>query len=337
MLQFENIYWLFLLPLPLLTMRLLPAYRDRRVTVRVPFLDRVARLTGQTAVATGTIAAPKGQRFVHLLLWTLIVVALARPQWLEEPLMKTLPLRDMLVAVDLSGSMDTEDFTKADGSSINRLDAVKLVLGDFFERREGDRMALVVFGSAAFVQVPFTEDKDVLRQMLDETVVRMAGPRTMLGDAIGLAITLFDRSEVEERLMIVLTDGNDTGSQIPPARAAEIAKDKEIVIHTIGVGDPTAVGEEAFDEVALRAISESTGGQYYYASDREQLENVYAELDKLTPRKVDTVSYRPVTDLFQWPLGAALLLSFLYHGSLAIGGGMARAREDRIEQKAAGA
>ena len=337
MLQFENIYWLFLLPLPLLTMRLLPAYRDRRVTVRVPFLDRVARLTGQTAVATGTIAAPKGQRFVHLLLWTLIVVALARPQWLEEPLMKTLPLRDMLVAVDLSGSMDTEDFTKADGSSINRLDAVKLVLGDFFERRDGDRMALVVFGSAAFVQVPFTEDKDVLRQMLDETVVRMAGPRTMLGDAIGLAITLFDRSEVEERLMIVLTDGNDTGSQIPPARAAEIAKDKEIVIHTIGVGDPTAVGEEAFDEVALRAISESTGGQYYYASDREQLENVYAELDKLTPRKVDTVSYRPVTDLFQWPLGAALLLSFLYHGSLAIGGGMARAREDRIEQKAAGA
>ena len=337
MLQFENIYWLFLLPLPLLTMRLLPAYRDRRVTVRVPFLDRVARLTGQTAVATGTIAAPKGQRFVHLLLWTLIVVALARPQWLEEPLMKTLPLRDMLVAVDLSGSMDTEDFTKADGSSINRLDAVKLVLGDFFERRDGDRMALVVFGSAAFVQVPFTEDKDVLRQMLDETVVRMAGPRTMLGDAIGLAITLFDRSEVEERLMIVLTDGNDTGSQIPPARAAEIAKDKEIVIHTIGVGDPTAVGEEAFDEVALRAISESTGGQYYYASDREQLENVYAELDKLTPRKVDTVSYRPVTDLFQWPLGAALLLSFLYHGALAIGSALARAREARIDKKAASA
>ena len=335
MLQFETIYWLFLLPLPLLVIRLMPAYRDRRVTVRVPFLDRVARLTGQTAIATGTIAAPKGQRLLHLLLWALIVVALARPQWLEEPLMKTLPLRDMLVAVDLSGSMDTEDFTKADGSSINRLDAVKLVLGDFFERREGDRIALVVFGSAAFVQVPFTEDKDVLRQMLDETVVRMAGPRTMLGDAIGLAITLFDRSEVEERLMIVLTDGNDTGSQIPPARAAEIAKDKEIVIHTIGVGDPTAVGEEAFDEVALRAISESTGGQYYYASDREQLENVYAELDKLTPRKVDTVSYRPVTDLFQWPLGAALILSFLYHGALAIGGALARVREARIEQKAA--
>ena len=159
----------------------------------------------------------------------------------------------------------------------------------------------------------------------------------MLGDAIGLAITLFDRSEVEERLMIVLTDGNDTGSQIPPARAAEIAKDKEIVIHTIGVGDPTAVGEEAFDEVALRAISESTGGQYYYASDREQLENVYAELDKLTPRKVDTVSYRPVTDLFQWPLGAALLLSFLYHGALAIGSALARAREARIDKKAASA
>lgn len=335
MLQLENIYWLVLLPMPLLAARLMPAYRDRRVTVRVPFLDRVARLTGQTAAATGTTAPPKGQRIIHLLLWALIVVALARPQWLEEPLIKTLPLRDLLVAVDLSGSMDTMDFTKADGSSISRHDAVKLVLGDFFERRDGDRIALVVFGSAAFVQVPFTEDKDVLRQMLDETVVRMAGPRTMLGDAIGLAITLFDRSEVDERMMIVLTDGNDTGSQIPPARAAEIAKDKEIVIHTIGVGDPTAVGEEAFDEVALRAVSDTTGGGFYYASDREQLQNVYAELDKLTPRKVDTVSYRPVTDLFQWPLGAALLLTFLYHGVLAIAGSLARAREDRSKQQVA--
>jgi Ca-activated chloride channel family protein len=271
------------------------------------------------------------------LVWALIVVALARPQWLEEPLVKALPLRDLLVAIDLSGSMDTRDFTTVDGNSVSRHDAVKLVLGDFLERRDGDRIGLVVFGSAAFVQVPFTEDKDVLRQMLDETVVRMAGPRTMLGDAIGLAITLFDRSEVDERMLILLTDGNDTGSQIPPARAAEIAKDKEIVIHTIGVGDPTAVGEEAFDEVALRAISDTTGGRYYYAADREQLQNVYEELDKLTPRKVDTVSYRPVTDLFQWPLGAGLLLTFLYQGVLAIAGSLARARENRSKQQGAGA
>jgi Ca-activated chloride channel family protein len=326
MFQLASIYWLLLLPAPFLIARLFPVYRDRRVTVRVPFLDRVARLTGQSTDLSGSTAAPRGQRFVHFLVWALLVLALARPQQLEEPLVKTLPLRDMLVAVDLSGSMDTRDFTREDGSSIDRLEAVKLVLGDFLERRDGDRIALVVFGSAAFVQVPFTEDKDVLRQMLDDTVARMAGPRTMLGDAIGLAITLFDRSDVDERLMIVLTDGNDTGSQIPPARAAEIARDKEIVIHTIGVGDPTAVGEEVLDEVALRAVSEITGGSYYYASDREQLELVYTELDKLTPRKVDTISYRPVTDLFHLPLGLALLLTFLYHGVLAVSSGLSRAR-----------
>ncbi len=148
--------------------------------------------------------------------------------------------------------METEDFTDADGRQVDRLTAVKGVLRDFLARREDDRIALIVFGSAAFVQLPFTADKVAVQQMLDETRVRMAGPKTMLGDAIGLAITLFERSEVPERMMIVLTDGNDTGSQVPPVRAAEIARDRDVVIHTIGVGDPTRAGEdEALDEAVL--------------------------------------------------------------------------------------
>jgi Ca-activated chloride channel family protein len=318
--QFDGMLWFLLLPLPWLVAWYWPAYRERRVTVRVPFLDRLACLTGQSLdVSPRASSVSRGQLVLNWLVWILIVVALARPQWLEEPLTRTLPARDLLVAVDLSGSMDTEDFTDTEGRQVDRLSAVKQVLRDFLARREDDRIGLIVFGSAAFVQLPFTADKEAVQQMLDETTVRMAGPKTMLGDAIGLAITLFERSEVPERLMIVLTDGNDTGSQVPPVRAAEIARDRDVLIHTIGVGDPTTVGEEALDETALKAVASATGGSYFHAANREELEQIYARLDELAPRKVETISHRPRRDLFHWPLAAAVLLTLLYHGLAAIG------------------
>jgi len=318
--QFDGMLWFLLLPLPLLVAWYWPAYRERRITVRVPFLDRLACLTRQSLDASPRASSvSRGQLVLNWLVWILIVVALARPQWLEEPLTRTLPARDLLVAVDLSGSMDTEDFTDTEGRQVDRLSAVKQVLRDFLARREDDRIGLIVFGSAAFVQLPFTADKEAVQQMLDETTVRMAGPKTMLGDAIGLAITLFERSEVPERLMIVLTDGNDTGSQVPPARAAEIARDRDVLIHTIGVGDPTTVGEEALDETALKAVASATGGSYFHAANREELEQIYARLDELAPRKVETISHRPRRDLFHWPLAAAVLLTLLYHGLAAIG------------------
>jgi Ca-activated chloride channel family protein len=305
------------------------------VTVRLPFLDRLARLTGQSGeTAPDTVNTPRGQRLLAWLTWALVIVALARPQWLEEPITRTEPARDLLVAVDLSGSMETEDFTDAEGLQVDRLSAVKAVLRDFLARRDDDRIALVVFGSAAFVQLPFTADAVAVQQMLDETRVRMAGPKTMLGDAIGLAITLFERSEVPERLMIVLTDGNDTGSQVPPVRAAEIARDRDVVIHTIGVGDPTRAGEEALDEAVLERVATTTGGSYSHAADRKELEQVYARLDALAPRKVETTSHQPRRDLFHWPLGAALLLSLVFHGVAAVAGRRAGRgpRQDAAEE-----
>ena len=153
-------------------------------------------------------------------------------------------MRDLLLAVDLSGSMETKDFKNAAGQTVDRLSAVKEVLNDFLTKREGDRVGLIFFGSAPFVQAPFTEDLKVCRQLLDEAQVKMAGPQTAFGDALGLAITVFDRSTVPERVLIALTDGNDTASKVPPAKAAEIAKDKGIVIHTVSVGDPKAAGED---------------------------------------------------------------------------------------------
>lgn len=320
MFQFAELLWFMLLPLPMLIAWLAPVYREPRPMVRLPFLDRVARLTGQAADAKpDTAAVPRGQRALNGLVWMLIVAALARPQWLEEPLTRSLPARDLLVAVDLSGSMETEDFTDADGRQVDRLTAVKEVLREFLSRREDDRIGLIVFGSAAFVQLPFTADKRAVYEMLEETSVRMAGAKTMLGDAIGLAITLFDRSEVPERLLIVLTDGNDTGSQVPPVRAAEIARDRNVLIHTIGVGDPTTAGEEALDETVLKTVAGATGGRYFHAANRGELAQIYATLDEMVPRKIEVISHRPRRDLFHWPLGAALLLVLSYHGLMAIG------------------
>lgn len=134
----------------------------------------------------------------------------------------------------------------------------------------------------------------------------------MLGDAMGLAINLFERSEVEERVLIVLTDGNDTGSLVPPERAAEIARDNGVVVYTIAIGDPAAVGEQALDEKTLENIAGITGGGYFHANDRQELENIYTRLDELNPRQVETQSYRPLTDLFKWPLAAGMLLTLFY-------------------------
>jgi len=219
--------------------------------------------------------------------------------------------------VDLSGSMETRDFTNAAGEQVDRLRAVKEVLDDFLTDRQGDRVGLVVFGTAAFVQVPFTQDLEATRLLLKETQVRMAGPRTAFGDAIGLAITLFERSELEKRVVIALTDGNDTGSRIPPAEAARVARDNAITIHVVGVGDPTAVGEELLDEQALRDVAQTTGGRYFHADDRDALQKIYAEIDRIDVREVQTLQHQPRIELYQWPLAAFLCLGLLLQVLLA--------------------
>ena len=313
MLTFAHPWLALLLPLPLLVRWLLPAHHERKAAVRVPFLQRLSSLVGlQPGSGVAVARRPLSQWLVLSLAWLLVVVAITRPQWLGEPIIKELPMRDLLVAVDLSGSMEAQDFTDKDGNNVDRLTAVKQVLDDFFARRDGDRVGLILFGSAAFVQVPFTDDLEVVRELLDEAQIRMLGPRTMLGDAMGLAINLFERSEVDERVLIVLTDGNDTGSLVPPERAAEIARDNGVVVYTIAIGDPTAAGEQALDEKTLEHIAHITNGEYFHANDRQELEAIYTHLDEVNPRQVDTQSYRPLTDLYIWPLAASMLVTLLY-------------------------
>jgi Ca-activated chloride channel family protein len=313
MLTFAHPWLFFLIPLPWLVRKLLPGHHERKAAVRVPFMQRLSRLVGLQAGSDVAVTGRRTSQWLVLsLTWLLIVVAMTRPQWLEEPIIKELPMRDLLVAVDLSGSMEAQDFTDTDGNEVDRLTAVKQVLDAFFARRDGDRIGLILFGSAAFVQVPFTDDLEVVRELLQEAQIRMLGPRTMLGDAMGLSINLFERSEVEERVLIVLTDGNDTGSLVPPERAAEIARDNGVVVHTIAIGDPAAVGEQALDEKTLKNIATLTGGGYFHANDTEELEAIYDHLDEINPRQVETQSYRPLTDLYHWPLAASMLMTLLY-------------------------
>lgn len=309
--------WLFLLlPLPWLLRRWLPVYRESRPAVRAPFVVRLERVMGKQAGERAPVARRRAVQWLLLAcVWLLLVAALARPQWLGEAVSRDLPMRDMLVAVDLSGSMETQDFTDNAGQRTDRLTATKEVLDDFLSRREGDRVGLILFGSTAFIQAPFTDDLSVVRELLGEAQVRMLGPRTVIGDAIGLSIPLFERSEVDERVLIVLTDGNDTGSLVPPDRAAKIAADNGVVVHTVAMGDPQAAGEQALDEATLKTVAATTGGQYFRAEDRDGLESVYEALDQLNPRKVERESYRPRHELFHWPLGAAIILNLGLFGA----------------------
>src|SRR5262245_19574791 len=313
MLTFAHSWLFLLLPLPLLVRWLLPPFHTARPAVRLPFFAQLAELTGRRPEAGAAIQRRSVvQGIGYVVVWCALITALARPQWLEPPIVRAIPTRDLLLAVDLSGSMAEEDFTGKDGQQIDRLTAAKEVLDEFLTRRKGDRVGLIVFGNAAFVQVPFTEDLDVCRQLLAETVPRMAGPKTAFGDAIGLGITLFERSKVKRRGMIALTDGKDTGSQVPPAEAAQIAKDKGIIIHTVAMGDPTTVGEDKLDDEALRTVAQTTGGQYFFAADRNSLESIYSTLDQVEPRQVETFSNRPRGALFHWPLGWQLVLALTY-------------------------
>lgn len=305
--------WIGLLaPLPLLVWFALPPRAERRAGLRVPFFDRLALLSGQQP-RSGGVVAPRhlGRLLVLVLVWLLTLAALARPQWIEPPLHRDLPTRDLLVLVDLSGSMDTKDFVDASGKTVDRLAAVKQVLDDFLSRRKGDRVGVVVFGDAPFALVPFTTDLELCRAMLRDTDVGMAGPRTAFGDAIGLGIGLFAKSTVKAKTIIALTDGNDTMSKVPPAEAARVAKDKGIVIHTVAVGDPQAAGEDKLDETALKEVAETTGGGFYRALDRVQLADIYRRLDEIETRHIDTVSFRPRRDIYWVPLAAMLVLTLL--------------------------
>jgi Ca-activated chloride channel family protein len=313
MYELEYPWVLALLPLPLLVWWLAPPYREETASVRLAFFDEVAKASG-LAPSEGAVVPRKNllQKFLAPLCWALVVLAVARPQLVEPPIQKIQPARDLLLSLDLSQSMDTKDFRDPSGKLIPRVEAVRQVVSEFVARRTGDRIGLVVFGDAPYPEVPFTLDHTTVQAMIEAAVPGMAGPRTALGDSMGLAIKMFEKSAAQEKVLVVLTDGNDTASKMPPERAAGIAKDNGIRIHTVGIGDPQATGEDKLDTAALKKIAETTGGRYFFGGNQNELEEVYRTLDRITPANHETLTYRPKRELFHYPLGLGTAALVLY-------------------------
>jgi len=256
---------------------------------------------------------------VATLVWLLLTVAAARPQWVGE--IENLPVtgRDLLLAVDISGSMDTQDMVWQN-RTVNRLTVVKQVAGDFVERRRGDRVGLILFGSRAYLQTPLTFDTQTTATLLQESEIGLAGRETAIGDAIGLAVKRLRQDAAAERVLVLLTDGANTAGEVQPLQAAEFAAREGLTIYTVGVGADRMEVQDFFgkrminpsadlDEDTLTKIAERTGGRYFRARDTASLEKIYQILDELEPVQSDVEVIRPVDELFYWPLGAAYALA----------------------------
>lgn len=360
MLAFDYPWAFAALPLPLFVWWLVPPYRETTGAVRVPFFSEIAATLGVTPT-TGAVVrrATWPQRLIAPLCWVLLVTALARPQHLEPPIEHVESARDLILAIDLSQSMEARDFRAPDGSFIDRLAAVKLVVGDFIARRASDRIGLIVFGQGAFPQAPLTRDLASIRALLAETRIGMAGPQTAIGDAIGVAVKMTEgiawkttegiasktteglasettkgiaRETTEsarkaERVLVLLTDGNDTASRLPPAKAAEIAKEAGITIHTVAIGDPDGTGEDKVDLAALEAIATATGGRAFRAEDRRKLEEIYATIDTLAPDEAKRTLFRPRVDLYWLPLAAATVLLAVHQAAALLAAFVRRRRQ----------
>lgn len=309
MIEFAWPWVALLLPLPYLVWKLAPEVRSQQTSLRVPNLSPYR----SQAQVSGT---PRRLPIVLLLCWSLLLLGIARPEWVGEP--EPLPTagRDLLLAVDISGSMGEEDMV-LDSRRLSRLELVKLVLSDFIDRREGDRVGLILFGTRPYVQAPLTLDRETVSILLGEAPLGIAGGRTAIGDAIGLAVKrLLDR-RAESRVLVLLTDGASNTGELSPQRATEIAADAGIRIHTIGFSGPgkiffgTTLASADFDEESLQSIAETTGGRYFRAEAGSELEHVYRLIDALEPTEEDPDMVRPVTSYAYVPIALAWLLGCL--------------------------
>ena len=308
--------WLaLLLPLPwLLRAWLKSAPQSGLQALKVPWYGLMAG-SGSSQLRQPLLA------LAAALIWLLLLAAAVRPQWVGE--VEQLPVtgRDLLLAVDISGSMDTQDMI-LDNRSVNRLAVVKKVAGEFIQRRRGDRVGLVLFGSRAYQQTPLTFDTETTALLLEEAEIGLAGRETAIGDAIGLSVKRLREDASAERVLILLTDGANTSGEVQPMQAAEFAARENLTIYTVGVGADEMMVQDFFgtrtvnpsadlDEDTLRAIAERTGGAYFRARDAQALAEIYEKLDELEPVESDQESIRPVDEWFYWPLSAAFILAML--------------------------
>lgn len=318
MIEFLWPYAALFLPLPILVYIIMPRAESKEPALQVPFF---ASARGYIAGSAGKGAGSFIRRLLLILAWSALVLAATRPQWIGEPINLPTSGRDLLLAVDISGSMGTEDM-KHKGEMTTRLVVVKDVVGDFVERRKGDRLGLILFGTRAYLQTPLTFDRKTVRSLLDETPLGIAGGKTAIGDAIGLAVKRLQSRPAENRVLVLLTDGVNNVGEVDPRQAAKLAAQEGIRIYTIGIGaeemtvpgflfNRTVNPSEELDIETLTAIAETTGGIFQRARSSEELTAIYEALDELEPVEQDAETYRPVRSLFWYPLAFAFATSLL--------------------------
>lgn len=292
-----------------------PVSTANEAALRTPFLEEFLPIVDSKPGYTGW----QKSFWLAVLAWILLIVAAMRPQWLGELVEIPVTGRDLMLAVDLSGSMQEKDFI-LDGQRVNRLTAIKHVAGDFIDRRIGDRIGLILFGEQAYLQTPLTFDRKTVHTLLNESAIGLAGKATAIGDAIGLAVKRLRNRDEKSRVLILLTDGANTAGVVGPVAAARLAAKEHLKIYTIGIGADEMIIRDLFgrhrvnpssdlDEKTLKKIADITGGEYFRARDTDRLEKIYRILDKLEPVAKDTRAYRPRSELFFWPLSLAMLIA----------------------------
>ena len=312
--------WIFaVLPLPLILRWLTPRAGIRDAALFVPFFQTLSKLdthAGQRISRSFIVGV------LAVLSWILLVTAAARPQWVGEPIQLPATGRDLMLVVDISGSMEAQDMQLANQTA-NRLQVTKAVVGDFVRRRTGDRLGLILFAARAYTQAPLTFDRATVETLLYEAEIGIIEENaTAIGDGIGLGVKHLQNRPQASRVLIMLTDGVNNAGAVSPEQAGQLAADEGIKIYTIGIGAEAATSNSLFgprtvnpsadlDEESLTKIAENTGGQYFRARDQRELERIYAILDELEPVEQEAETFRPTLSLFYMPLAAAVLLSFL--------------------------
>jgi len=320
MIHVENIWFLILLPLPMFMYIILPKSKTtKQVALKVPFFTQIKESVSKSSL--------KGLHKISILkylmisIWILIVISGAGIQWLGKPVPVSQSGRDLMMAIDLSGSMAIQDMKKGDKME-SRYDLVIRVANQFIEQRQGDRVGLILFGSKAYLQTPLTFDTKTVAAMLNDSSIGIAGPTTAIGDAIGLGVKKMMDDKNQSKAFILLTDGENNSGVLHPLQAAELAKKQGIKIYTIALGGGTMVvngrfgsqlvnTSEDLDTSTLEKISEMTGGRYFRAKDSKDLQEIYADIDKMEPIDIDKMVIRPTTYLYPWTLGPAIILSFI--------------------------
>ena len=329
--MFSALSWIYpwlllLLPLPWLLWRFLAPVQQTQAVAHIPF----AADWDATDFNAAKLGISKLRVLMLCLLWLCLLLAAARPEWHDEAVELPVSGRDLVLAVDISGSMRVQDFS-LNGRQVDRLTATKAVADGFIQRRTGDRIGLILFGTNAYVQTPLTFDRQTVRILLNESAIGLAGKSTAIGDTIGLAVKRLQQSALSsspnqkniepfDRVLILLTDGVNTAGTINPQQATDLAVKAGLKIYTIGIGADAMMVDSFFgaqrinpsselDEKGLTAIAEQTGGRYFRARDTDELDDIYSMIDDLEPVEREGKMFRPLHALFMWPLALALLLA----------------------------